>query len=770
MKKKLFIFFLFLFSSISTFSYSKDYCNNQANKEIIKNIDNLEIRNISVEFDNYRKWTKNSLKILTGNFRWIPKKYKKRFDAEVIVDFDKDLICSFKARVRHSGDQKDHISLKGNSIIQSLDVHLKNGNIYGITKFKLLMPMTRGNFEDEIFLTEILRELNYLAPRTNYVKAKINGVDSQMIFQEKAAKEMLEYNRRREGPIFEGDERFLFSELNKIQDNNLSNESNGTLPLLENGVKAMFAKQTNSKWINRSIKHSQITHDSLSNLNLAYLLYSNRYKDEKNNFDYRNYNLDNNLLGLGNDDNILKLDIYNLIVYSANGWHGLTPNNRKFYWNSIENYFEPINYDSNANINSEPSVLRLPASEQMELAFNDTKDLLNKINTKKLTQKINFRGLNLNNNSIEKKIAKLKKNLFKLKNLYSNIDDETLLYNNNNIIDKNMWRQYYESMHKINPDVYYVEKIPETNSYKVCKIKPKNCKNHKFSEKQVMDLVEGQLVINKEDYQYLGFKKSTGDIFKLSGYKNTKILGSNFYFKDGIEYNHDENKNEINIVQLKPTARAFFYKGLLKDLKITFNGYKENANSTPLDYPIDKRGLTGCLSFIYLKVDNINIKSNNSNCEDNVNLINVEGTINSINIKNSFSDGLDVDFSDVSIKNINISESGNDCVDFSSGIYKLNKLNLSNCGDKALSIGEKSSLELNEIFAQNSNIGIASKDSSVTQLNNVILKNTKTCVSAYNKKQEFFGSLINIKNIECKNYKLKTEIDKTSNIFIENDI
>ena len=67
-------------------------------------------------------------------------------------------------------------------------------------------------------------------------------------------------------------------------------------------------------------------------------------------------------------------------------------------------------------------------------------------------------------------------------------------------------------------------------------------------------------------------------------------------------------------------------------------------------------------------------------------------------------------------------------------------------------------------------IGIASKDSSVTQLNNVILKNTKTCVSAYNKKQEFFGSLINIKNIECKNYKLKTEIDKTSSIFIENDI
>ena len=107
MKKKLFIFFLLLFSTNTAFSDSKDYCNITVNKEIIKNIDNLKIRNISVEFDNYRKWTKNSLKILTGNFRWVPKKYKRRFDAEVIVDFEKDLTCSFKARVSDNGEDGD---------------------------------------------------------------------------------------------------------------------------------------------------------------------------------------------------------------------------------------------------------------------------------------------------------------------------------------------------------------------------------------------------------------------------------------------------------------------------------------------------------------------------------------------------------------------------------------------------------------------------------------------------------------------------------------
>ena len=31
-----------------------------------------------------------------------------------------------------------------------------------------------------------------------------------MLFQEKAAKELLEFNKRREGPILEGDQKFFF--------------------------------------------------------------------------------------------------------------------------------------------------------------------------------------------------------------------------------------------------------------------------------------------------------------------------------------------------------------------------------------------------------------------------------------------------------------------------------------------------------------------------------------------------------------------------------
>ena len=104
-------------------------------------------------------------------------------------------------------------------------------------------------------------------------------------------------------------------------------------------------------------------------------------------------------------------------------------------------------------------------------------------------------------------------------------------------------------------------------------------------------------------------------------------------------------------------------------------------------------------------------------------------------------------------------------MDFSAGNYKINLLDLKNCGDKALSVGEKSFLTLNKIIAKNSSIGVASKDSSIVIIKETDLENLNTCVSAYNKKQEFNGGLIKIKSMDCKNYSRETFIDAHSKIF-----
>ena len=80
----------------------------------------------------------------------------KNFKANVKVTYENNVICHFKSRVRHSGDAKDH-TFKGNSVIQSLDIKLLNGNIRGITRFKLFKPEVRGNIDDVIIINNFNR-------------------------------------------------------------------------------------------------------------------------------------------------------------------------------------------------------------------------------------------------------------------------------------------------------------------------------------------------------------------------------------------------------------------------------------------------------------------------------------------------------------------------------------------------------------------------------------------------------------------------------------
>ena len=93
---------------------------------------------------------------------------------------------------------------------------------------------------------------------------------------------------------------------------------------------------------------------------------------------------------------------------------------------------------------------------------------------------------------------------------------------------------------------------------------------------------------------------------------------------------------------------------------------------------------------------------------------------------------------------------------------------MQNCGDKSLSVGENSFVQLDSITASRSIIGIASKDSSLTKLKEASFQNLETCLSAYNKKQEFDGSIIKVNKLICNNSK-KVSSDKRSLIF-ENNI
>ena len=178
----------------------------------------------------------------------------------------------------------------------------------------------------------------------------------------------------------------------------------------------------------------------------------------------------------------------------------------------------------------------------------------------------------------------------------------------------------------------------------------------------------------------------------------------------GIEINY-ENKN-IFIKQKYIKDWVVLFESDLQNININYTGLTDKKEINTGRF--NKNGLTGCLNFIKINFKhNVNINYENSNCEDSINIRNSKGKIKNLSIINSFSDALDIDFSDISIENVIINKAENDCVDFSFGKYKIKKTLLYNCKDKSVSLGERSTLEIENASIFNSNIALVSKDSSI---------------------------------------------------------
>ena len=774
MKKYFFLifFFIFLSSEVSAAKNKTSFvfkgCTFEINKKYLEKIDNLKIKLIEIDIHDYRGWTVNGVRIITNRFRYVPDKYKQRYDSTIVVTYEDNSQCSLQGRVRHSGDEKDHIGQTQNSITQSLDVHLTEGNIKGITKFKLLRPNTRGNLEDEIFITEILRNLNFLAPRSIKVLARVNNVTTEMLFQEKAAKEMLEYNKRREAPILEADERFFFKSVSKIEDNNLSGWDMGVVDLMNESSKYMLSKQVNTNILEKSDGYKSMSLKAVNNLNLIYLYFSNRFNDELNNFNYFDYDLDNNLLGLFDEKKVSKLNEYNILMQATNGTHGLAANNRKFYWNPIENYFEPINYDSNANINKDiPSgVFRYPISKNFYSSFNDLKMRIRGLDNSILLKNLNLSGLNFTNENLNEKINKISSNLIKLEENYLNFTSAKMNKHNETKPLENILEKFHFSLKESHPETYLIKNSVNINTFQKCEIFLEKCINFDLSPKELSSLLEGDLSNKNVSFQYLGNELNFENLTNNKSYKKQSYNNFSIYFEEGIEVDVDEKENLMQIKQNISGAKIFFIDGILKDTKIMYEGFdisKINKKEfQPKDFPINEKGLTGCLTFINVKLERLKLDATNGSCEDTINFINSTGNIDQIRVERSMSDALDIDFSYLKINNIDIISAGNDCVDFSYGNYEIEKLNLNECSDKALSVGEKSKLILNKIWASNSKIGIASKDSSTVDFDNGIFNSVNTCLSAYKKKQEFEGGIINFSNMDCNFVKQKIKYDNSS--------
>ncbi len=693
-----------------------------------------EILEIKVSIPKSKKFYINTTKILLDKKKNINPKYKKKYKADVAIKYPFGK-CKYKAKIWQNGDWKDHINYDGSGIHTSLNVKLEEGNIMNAVKFKLLIPDTRNGL-NEILGALILRNLGFIAPESFETKVNINDNKSIMIFQEDSQKELLERNLRREGPIFEGDESILWG----------GYKNNNNVMFFQ---EVSLSRVINWKWFLKGNSSQLMTLDAFKDLQYSYLPKQRKDKVITPNF-RKNRTFED----------------YYFLMTVMNGSHGLAPHNRKFYFNALDNSFEPIYYDGNFKLEKE-----LKHNEKwsnFDNAFSSgykfpyTKDFKSEHFLEKIKTDFKSRVIRLDNkksNFINKSLINISRNIEILNKYLKKLEKQNLP-----TTDKNYSRLLFDSISK-NKGVD--QKI--ITSYKINDQYVDITLDNNDTER--LSLIKFSKLISKNKYndmRYIFLPKITKaekikDLIEI----NSNVLDGKIIYTRDIKFDLDKKNKIINIKQLGANGWTLFKDVKLNQWSINFEGKKNINKNRDLSKTqrFNKYGITGCLNFYKTDFNKSSIKINNGMCEDSLNIIKSNGLINSIYVNDAYQDAIDLDFSKLTIKNIQVDTAGNDCFDVSGGVYRLNNGTFKTCQDKALSIGEKSQFKSEDILIDNSYIGISVKDFSKASLNNLNINNNKVCIEAKQKKQEFGGAEIVVNNLKCE--KGINSIDSNSSIEVK---
>ena len=395
---------------------------------------------------------------------------------------------------------------------------------------------------------------------------------------------------------------------------------------------------------------------------------------------------------------------------------------------------------------------------------NSLIDQISNVDLNNLYKKLLIKNLEIDKLILEKKIKILINNI---KKSYKNIektDKELINFNKNITFDQTYKDSFIKNLNTNNLNSKFVKLLDKDRDMIIlesCDVITSICEKRDYNFYNIDDIselrsiLESTLIDKKYFYEIDPFIKIDDPNIKIFKVQNTDLV-----YSDDIDIYYDKENDVLNIFQKKEGSRIFFKNGSLKN--ITINFISNHSDGKLVDFPIDNFGNTGCITFIGIEFINVKLSSKKSNWEDAINIINSRGKIKYIDIKDSISDGLDIDFSQISIDKVFISNSKNDCADFSMGKYNINEVITEYCGDKSISVGENSIFIAKKVYSKFSDIGLATKDSSYSAVDFIDIQKTKYCIAAYNKKQEFTGGKIEVNQINCTDYSEEKFLDNIS--------
>jgi hypothetical protein len=135
-----------------------------------------------------------------------------------------------------------------------------------------------------------------------------------------------------------------------------------------------------------------------------------------------------------------------------------------------------------------------------------------------------------------------------------------------------------------------------------------------------------------------------------------------------------------------------------------------------------------------------NVVFDGTEAEDALNIIKSNFNLKKISIRSTVSGGFDSDFSSGLIESSSFTKIGGDGVDFSGSVIKLYKNDFAGINDKAISVGEASSVQISKCAIEDVGVGVAVKDGSQATLEDSTVKKYKLSAAMTYMKKSFFST------------------------------
>lgn len=683
-----------------------------------------------------------------------------------------------RAEVRLTGDTLDHLSTHKRSML----VNIKNDNFKGIREFSLIGPFIK-NYQSSYLINSAMRFRDVLAPRDDFVNVLLNGSNIGLMYlEERYEEQFTEESKRPYGPIidfnkntnqwsFHDNEMFwgkdknlgyIYSILENAYDNPSSYEDLIDEERWAEYVAVIFLFKCSNGNIreNQSFYFNPIdkTLEPISSKNFCSEADSKRplgFLPYEHEIFYK----------------LLSIDSFKTSVIKKLNW-----------WLNHENAHQFLN-----DLNDKQELIQsLLATEAPFLGeFKISNDHLGKT--------INW----IQNMHIP--VAELQKNKRKTDKDLSKYDGGIpLVYvrrkDNSYVINVNKFdEQKYELKEFKISTIDDVFTIPFSGADSLSHVQKK-------TDSIITDHIDGfnYSYIDKRDIRKtftfkanLGYTTAAKSIFVASSFSSLSK-----YFKidhDKKEFFVKEN-NQLVIEELLilpagydlvlgPSSLLQFKKdaGIIIRGGVNVNGLKNNevvlqsyqgekwagvlilAAGEPVNINhLVMDGGSGVFNgFVYRGAFTINkaefmIRNSvfqNNLSEDTLNIVQSKGDIENSTILNSRSDGLDIDFGEVTItssKFINIgSQTGADAIDMSGSNVKITDCSIENTTDKGISVGEGSYAEISDLSINMALVGVVTKDSSRVIANKMFFRDIQFAdTMTYRKKEHYGGGMLNLTGLD----------------------